>query len=273
MNRKEIITEFKTRYLKNDPITEKDIVISDPEYFRTVLEEFGSWHKLEKEVGILKRHIKEREKYFLFLMMKERKERFGVEALRHKNIEEEIKEKISDNFGTVKNLTKNILDGWNQDRVLFEAHTFFITGGTASSLKKYRSILFEKIPQFFVTEERFYKEYEKRFLIQPLNEDIVEQVEPEEEVEEVKSVPTGSVGFNIETLVAIGYMKQEDVEELRAAASKSKEEILEFVSGLDSNITDQELAKENRLMWLAIKNQLGGIDAARQELIANAKQA
>jgi hypothetical protein len=267
MNRNEIITELKRRYLRNEPVTEKEIVESDPQFFYAVLQEFGSWHKLEKEVGLLQRHLKEREKYFLYLMMKERRERFGVEALRHKNIEEEVKEKIAEGFGTVKKLTKDILDGWNQDRVLYEAHTYFITGGTPESLKKDRSLLYENIYKYFADEEHFYKEYEKRFLIQPLDE--VKEQPVQEKVEEsleVSETQDKFVGFDIDTLVAIGYMTKEEADEIRTAAAKPIEEVIEFVSKLDPNVTDQQLAKENRLMWLAIKHKFGSLDAARRKI-------
>lgn len=266
MNKEQMITEFKQRYLRNENVSEKEIAINDHQFFRAVLEEFGSWHKFEKEMGFLQRHLREREKYFLFMMMKERKERFGVEALRHKNIEDEIKEKITEGFGTVKKLTKDILDGWNQERVLFEAHTYFVTGGTAQSLKKERSLLAENISRFFANEEHFYAEYEKRFLIQPLNEVQAEIVEVEPEVEELKEVSPvqNTVGIDLDFLVNIGYMPKEKAVSLKKAYSIPVEEVYKFVSELDSNVSEEKLQQENSLMYLAI-NRLGGLAAIRQE--------
>lgn len=266
MNKEEMITEFKQRYLRNEDVSEKEIAINDHQFFRTVLEEFGSWHKFEKEMGFLQRHLREREKYFLFMMMKERKERFGVEALRHKNIEDEIKEKITEGFGTVKKLTKDILDGWNQERVLFEAHTYFITGGTAQMLKKERSLLAENISRFFANEEHFYAEYEKRFLIQPLNEvqaEIVADVTEEEDLKDVTPVPN-TVGIDLDFLVNIGYMPKEKAISLKKAYSIPEEEVYKFVSELDKNVSEEQLQQENSLMYLAI-NRLGGLEAIRQE--------
>ena len=267
MIKSEIIAELKRRYLRNEPVTEKEIVESDPQFFYAVLQEFGSWHKLEKEVGLLQRHLKEREKYFLYLLMKERKERFGVEALRHKNIEDDLKEKIAECFGTVKKLTKEILDGWNQDRVLFEAHTYFITGGTPQALKKERSWLYENIFKYFADEEHFYQEYEKRFLIQPLEEvKAMPESEIVEDSQEVSDSQESKVGFDIDTLVAIGYMTEKEAAEIKEAASKSIDEVIEFVSQLDPDVTDKQLAKENRLMWLAIKHKMGSLESARRKI-------
>ncbi|MCK1999980.1 hypothetical protein MZM54_01105 [[Brevibacterium] frigoritolerans] len=266
MNRKEIITEFKRRYLKNESVTEKDVVVNDLQFFHLVLEEFGSWHKLVKEVGILNRHLKEREKYYLYLMMKERKERFPSDVLRKKNIEPEIKEKIANGFGTIKKLTHEILDGWNQDRVIYEAHTYFITGGTPELLSKKNPILSENIAKFFADEAHFYDEYQRRFLIQPL-----EEIQTQQEIQEPEEVPAAQgQGLDISALLlAVGYLDKDKADNIAAAEKTSIEEVQEFVNNLDPNMTESQLAEENARMFLAVVNKFGNLSNARQQQNVN----
>lgn len=270
MKRNEIITEFKRRYLKNESVTEKDIVVNDLQFFHLVLEEFGSWHKLVKEVGLLNRHLKEREKYFLYLIMKERKERFPADVLRHKNIKPpELKAKIAEGFGTIKKLTHDILDGWNQDRVIYEAHTYFITGGRPELLSTDNPILSENIDKFFADEKHFYDEYQRRFLIQPLDE-----IHTQQEIQEPEEVPAAPTGLDISALlVAVGYLDKEKADNIAAAEKTSIEEVQEFVNNLDPNMTESQLAEENARMFLAVVNKFGNLSNARQQNVEKLKKA
>ncbi|MED2737572.1 hypothetical protein [Bacillus toyonensis] len=278
--REELKTEYKRRFLKNETLSEIEVVNIDPDYFNAVLKVFGSWHKLEKEVGILQRHFKEREKYFLFLMMKERKERFGMEAMRHKNIEENVKESIMNGFGTVKKLTKDILDGWNQDRILFEAHTFFITGGKPNNLKKERSLLFEHIGKFFIDEEHFYDEYQKRFLIQPLEKannnstaksSVIKRTNKKKA--ERRPMLSGDKLVDIDLLIKMGYITNEDAASIKNMMKITREQMIEFVESKPMNYGDTELKNENEGMWQAIKKEFGSIDDVRFSIFAERKKA
>ncbi|WP_088362375.1 hypothetical protein [Bacillus cereus] len=278
--REDLITEYKRRFLKNETLSEKEVVNIDPDYFNLVLKVFGSWHKLEKEVGILQRHFKEREKYFLFLMMKERKERFGIEAMRHKNIEDSVKTSIMNGFGTVKKLTKDILDGWNQDRILFEAHTFFITGGKPNNLKKERSLLAKHIGKFFIDEEHFYDEYQKRFLIQPLenakNKSAAKTTvakKPVKKKVEKQPMLSGNAGVDLEKLVKWGYISQDDAAAIKSALNITREQMIEFVESKPMNYGEKELKAENKEMWQAIKQEFGSIDDVRFSIFAERKKA
>lgn len=282
--KEELKTEYKRRFLKNETLSEIEVVNIDPDFFNVVLKVFGSWHKLEKEVGILQRHFKEREKYFLFLMMKERKERFGMEAMRHKNIEENVKESIMNGFGTVKKLTKDILDGWNQDRILFEAHTFFITGGKPNNLKKERSLLFEHIGKFFIDEEHFYDEYQKRFLIQPLEKtsnntttkSTVIKRTNKKKAERQKLLPTGSgnTELTVDKFLQWGYITKEDADEIKAAMNITREQLIEFVESKPMNYGDSDMKKEDKSMWRALQvHEFKSIDEVRFSIFAERKKA
>lgn len=271
MNRNEIIEEVKLRYLRNEPITEKEIVASDLPFFHAVLEEFGSWHKMESEVGLKTKHIREREKYFLFMMMKERKERFGIEALRHKNIEDEVKLKITEYFRTVKKLTRDILDGWSQDRVLFETHTYHLIGGRPENLKRDRSLLYDNIIKFFISIDNFYQEYEKHFLINPLKESQQRSIRSDNTMKESSKVVepennTSVNAFDLDTLVAYGFMEPEQADEIRKSAMITNDQIVEFVKELGDDVTSNQLFKDNRVMWVAIKKRFGGLEEAKKAI-------
>ncbi|MFP7486497.1 hypothetical protein SFC65_20225 [Priestia filamentosa] len=264
MNREEIIEEMKLRYLKNEPITEREMVESDMPFFQDIIKVFGSWRKMEDSLGLKQRHINERERYFLFMTMKLRQERFGIDALRHKNIEEELKDKIKAQFRTVKKLIKEVINGWNQDRVVYEAHTYFLTGGTPESLQKKNPELYQKALLFFLSEEKFYNEYTKRLLINPIEE--VEKAQETEKVVEEELQNNSAQGFGLKDLVEIGYMSKQEAQEIQMAAVLPKEDVLKYLETLGPEIDSASLAQENRVMFLAIRNKFGTLEEARQEL-------
>ncbi|MFB8424682.1 hypothetical protein ACFC4S_21965 [Priestia megaterium] len=292
LKKEELKNKFNRLFLSYKPVTEKEIFNTNIEFFTEVINTFESWSRFEKETGFLQRHLKEREKFLLYKMMKLRsqdKKRFGtdaeIEALRHKNIGEDLKEKISENFGSVKNLTNFINEMWNEDRVIFEAHNLFITGAEPHELAEKNPIMYEYLIEIFKGKdgdadkavENFYKEYVKRFMINPpeiaaaaatntetnTNTGLDQEIQ---EIEENEALPTGRPGIDISTLEAIGYISSENADVLKESAKMPREEILEYVSKLDPAMKDSELARKNMRMWLAVKNVLGGLRNAREEL-------
>ncbi|WP_456363763.1 hypothetical protein [Priestia aryabhattai] len=282
----EIKQEFYKRFFLNQPVTELEVYNTDKDFFGKILNTFGSWAKFERETGFLQRHLREREKFFLYMKMKMRSQdvkRFGpnpaVEGLRHKSIEPEVKDRISECFGTIIALTNYIVDDWNEDRVVFEAHSHFITGASPEDLPKKDPIMYGKLIEIFApkkdkenvakAEENFYAEYLKRFMINPL-EMISAQKSLQEgmaEIKEKEKLPTvGDVGIDLKTLIAIGYIKQEDAEQILASSKVGKEEVLDYVNSLDENITDSQLASQDTAKWLAVKNKFGSLKKARAVL-------
>ncbi|QJX80560.1 hypothetical protein [Priestia megaterium] len=291
LKKEELKNKFYRLFLSYKPVTEKEIFNTNIEFFTEVINTFESWSKFEKETGFLQRHLREREKFLLYMTMKTRakdEERFGpdcaVEALRHKNIDETLKEKIAENFGTVRNLTNFINKNWNEDRVIFEAHSLFITGAEPHELAEKDPIMYDYLIEIFKGKdgdpakavENFYNEYVKRFMINPLeiakasakaNNEANTGVEQRiQEIEEKEMLPTGRAGIDISTLEAIGYISSENANVVKESARMPREQILDYVSKLDSSMKDSELAKKDMTMWLAVKNVLGGLTNARKEL-------
>ncbi|MGF7535589.1 hypothetical protein AAGG74_18205 [Bacillus mexicanus] len=334
MKKDEILKEVIFRYLRNEPIAEKDIAEYDYDFFRTVLREFGTWNRMEIDFGFKAKHRKERDKYFLYMMMKERKKRFGIEALKYKNIEDEIKEKITYHFKTVKNLTRDILEGWSKEKVLFEAHTYHLTGGTPENLSENKT-LYKNIIEFFDSEDKFYQEYEKHFFINPLkmpvelgearkidvadsttlgrqmhnevrekdtqkidetdnvgsdfsaqmaNEvgktetpkiqavnntafDLNEQINNEVGKKDTKNELSNTVSYDLDTLVAFGFMEPEQAEMVKKAAKMPLKDIVFFIMQMDYGVSNEALSKENAIMWLAIKKRFGDLETAKKEIL------
>ncbi|MED4285407.1 hypothetical protein P4679_26130 [Priestia megaterium] len=289
--KEELKNKFYRLFLSYEPVTEKEIFNNNIEFFREVINTFESWSKFEKETGFLQRHLREREKFLLYMTMKTRAkdtDRFGpdcaVEALRHKNIGDKLKEKIAENFGTVKNLTNFINKNWNEDRVIFEAHSLFITGAEPHELAEKDPIMYDYLIEIFKGKdgdsakavENFYNEYVKRFMINPLeiakasakaNTEANTGVEQGiQEIEEKEMLPTGRAGIDISTLEAIGYISSENANVVKESARMPREKILDYVSELDPSMKDSELANKDMTMWLAVKNVLGGLTNARKEL-------
>lgn len=153
---------MKQRYWRHEPVMEREVFREDQTLFTSIIDAFGSWHAMERTIGLKARHLRERERYLLYLMLKERKKRFGSESLRHKNIEPELKTRIASHFRSVKKLT-HMIGVWTPDTLIYETHTHFITGGSDEDFPYRKQVL-----SLYPDMDSFYDAYERRLLLHPI---------------------------------------------------------------------------------------------------------
>lgn len=142
---------------------EESVKKTERKFHKEVLSVYGSWDKALRANGISKRKQIQREKFVLYFMLKNRKEKYGAESVRPKNIQpEEFKDRIVKTFKTYKAL-KDIVENWNEDKVMFELHGAVLTGETIPTIKHNDPELYDNMVAEFLTVEAAIEQYNKRF--------------------------------------------------------------------------------------------------------------
>lgn len=163
-----IIKIFKMKFLRNEDLSEVAIAKYDLNYLLAILDEYGSFYEFEKEIGYLGRHSREREKYALFLTVLERFQEIGPDALRPKNIEDDLMEQIKKYYGSLSNLTKKIILEPSEESVLFVAHSNFMKGITIDQFENKCPNLHKEIIQRFESLFNFSAVYQKKLFLNPV---------------------------------------------------------------------------------------------------------
>lgn len=270
MEKIEIHDQIKEKYAINESLEEADVKKEDKKLYKEAVKTYGSWEKTLKNTGIIKRNLREREKFVLYSIMRRRFELYGEEALRPKNVTpEELKERIVENFKTLKNLT-TIVKNWDEDRIMYEIRKAFLTGSTIQDIEKENAELYEQMLYHFKNLEHAQEEYYKRFgdmskfiigNVQTLQAEEEEEREAETEVEEkYEKIPkyankrakvkvlagdesetaealeieneksNTDMDYLLEFFINMGLLKgKEDVTYIKKAMKKSKEETLAFL--------------------------------------------
>lgn len=156
--------KIKEMFITDMDVTNEEALKKNQRKFhKEVLSVYGSWDKALRANGISKRKQIQREKFVLYFMLKDRKEKYGPESVRPKNIQpEEFKDRIVRTFKTYKAL-KDIVENWNEDKVMFELHGAILTGETIPTIKENDSELYENMLAEFSTVEAAIEQYNKRF--------------------------------------------------------------------------------------------------------------
>lgn len=216
--------EYIRMYLSGESLNEYDILNSKESFFRSVLQSYGSWHNFEKSVGILQRHIREREKFELYWIFKRREEKFGPESLRHKNIESKFKKKISDNFRTVTYLTNDLIKNMNNEALLYEVHAEILCGETLETIKK-NEVMINRIEKNYDGLKGFKEEYKKMFLIEIPEKTISKDMDEELDYELLSTVFS-----DIQTLLDVGFITEKRLLEIQLELKEKEDEEESFSS-------------------------------------------
>lgn len=220
MKKKELKKKFKYAYLNNEPLNEIDVLKNDHEFFLNIVEAYGSWADFKKEIGFLKRHLRERENFYLYCTFLSRYKKFGVEALKHKNIEEEFKVEMRREYKSVKYFTQTLIIERKEESIIYDAHLFFLTNEYPSQMKIKNPELYIRVIEHFRNIENFKAEYQKKFLFDPYEEE--SQMRREKE-EKRKGITSNGLEVNLNNLVEWGYIDKEDLEEIKKEMILKKE--------------------------------------------------
>lgn len=160
--------KIRELYAKNFSFNEFDAKKNQEEFYNDVIKEFGTWQKGLKAHGINKKVLKEREKFHIYFIMKNRYEKYGEMALRPKNIDPLIKDRITETYKTIKNL-KIMLDTWNEEKTLFEVRKKILTGNQFEDLFDEDGDLTRNIKEMFKNPFNLEKEYNNKFGLRKQN--------------------------------------------------------------------------------------------------------
>lgn len=204
-------------YLSGESLREYDILEKNELFFKTVLIKYGSWNNFEKSVGILQRHIRERERFELYWIFKRRLKEFGEESLRHKNIEDMFKEKMVDHFRTVSYVTNTLIKQGKNEALYYEVHARILCGITFEEILKLEE--FKKFGIDKIDKDSFFEEYQRKFLLD-LNKIYTIDNKEELDFELLETVFT-----DVKTLIEIGFLDEDKLLEIQKELSEQKYDI------------------------------------------------
>jgi len=271
----QIFNTFQRMYIMNESFRHEDVKRENNDFYEKVVETYHSWQKALRENGVNKRKLKEREKFFLYWIMKKRYMKFGESSLRPKNIDQETKDKIVDTYKTIKNL-KRIIKMWDEEKVLFEVRAKILTGETLDELEKSDSKLYQQILTYFDDLETFQEEYDSRFMLEGVlkeNEKPKEQESIKEEKEEKKSTAFSEDGRLRKMLIQLGDYTEQETNMLLEASEKTKDEVMiylmeKLLQAKKEGIipTDESIKEDNLSMYYAMRAYFGTFRQALKQI-------
>jgi hypothetical protein len=215
MKQEKIKQTFKGLYEKGLPVQEKDIFKTEKKLYEEILDEFGSWGNFESEIGLLKRHSREREKFDIYQKYKTIAE---TEQLDKNSIIGSDKEEIQQYFTTMKKFIEEIIYGDSEESLLYDARQQIKEEGELSQKTE------RKLIKKFGGNENWKEEYAKKFLYYPEIPEEVKNVEPEKVTNEEKGNEKAGeklvITISAEQLVKMGILTEGQVDEITREALK-----------------------------------------------------
>ena len=298
MDKQAMNEEIKRMYVLNENMEEAEVSKEKTELYFSVLETYGSWQKALRLNGIGKRALKERQRFMTYCVMKGRLEKYGEEALRPKNIDEETKEKITEVYTSIKELTKEILKNWTEEKVMYELRLYLLTGGKVNGLESNNPELYHHMKTLFGSFEKAAEEYSERFGTKIEREAAVSKETLEEAAKKPTAVKskaakqqpkkqekkgrskektkekTDSTAIALEELLAMGYLTEDQVAEIRMAKEVSDQEMFDFLmdeivqARIDgTKLTEERLKERNSAMYHAVISRFGKLNNALREAV------
>lgn len=263
MDKVQINHQFREMYAKNEEFDESVAKKNRKKLYNAVIAKYGDWDKALKLHGVTKKRLKERKKYFLYQIMRNRYEKFGEEALRPKNIEEEMKKEIVDVYDTLKNLNRSV-KFWNDEKTIYELRSYLLAGFTMESVKEADAKLYQKIEEQFGSIEEAKEEYLNRFGLKKFKNDPVPSAfegirledsdDDEETIEQITTVQTEDVVVNLP--------ERKEKESIETPVDKKEE--------LSTQTELKKFAVSNNYELLRIMKNLGYINEKQEKEIKEA---
>lgn len=269
----EVLEKVKELYVFNSEMDESSVKKERKRLYKDALSLFETWEKALKACGITKRKIREREKFILYFILKERYKKYGVEAMRPKNVQpEEIKERIVNSFKTLKAL-KDTITNWNEDKVMYELHSAFLTGTSLDEIEEKNPDLFENMMDHYKDVKHALNEYDKRFGLPTIDGKEIKIVTSENK--DLNMAVSNSYDNDelINMMIKLKYIEnEEDAKAILEAKNIEKQEIVSFVFRVLGNaqingekITEDSIKKENPAIYFAMRATYGSLENALRE--------
>jgi len=269
----QLFTTFQHMYIMNKSFRNEDVKRENGDFYEKVIDKYHSWQKALRENGINKRKLKERDKFYLYWIMKKRYNKFGESSLRPKNIDQETKDKIVETYKTIKNL-KRIIKMWDEEKVLFEVRAKILTGEKMEELEKKDPKLYQHIVAYFDDLETFQEEYHSRFMLETPERN--EQKEPiqVQQKEEPKTTSVSSEDGRLrKMLIQLGEFTEEETNMLIEASEKTKDEVMiylmeKLLQAKKQGVipSDESIKEENLTMYYAMRAYFGTFRQALKQI-------
>jgi hypothetical protein len=283
MEKQKINQTIRKMYVLNESMEEVEVSKKHQDLYFSVLETYGSWQKALKINGISKRNIRERQRFMMYSVMKGRAEKYGEEALRPKNIDEQTKEKIVEVYDSMKELTKETLKNWNKERVMYELRQYLLTGGKANGLESNNPELYHHMKMLFGSMEEASEEYQMRFGVKIQHEVEVSKQELKEAGKKNTSVKSKKTPekleedpntIRLEELLEMGYLTEDQVEEIKMSKEVTEQEMFDFLmdeivqARIDgAQLTEERLKARNHAMYHSVIQRFGTLSNALREAV------
>lgn len=286
--------KMQEMYVLDHTFNEQLVQAEQKDFYQNVVGMYGTWQKGLRAYSINRKKLKEREKFHLYWILKQRYEKYGEMALRPKNIDPVIKDRIVDVYKTMKNLNR-IIKTWEEDKVLYETRALLLSGEQLDKIKQTQPSIYKQIIKFYEDIEGFQEEYENRFGIQKQTIDVAQTEEPVEEspvattvqkeetneptpvVEQVAEptheTPVKSANELEELLIKCGVLTKEQIQTLYTIGSISKDDVVVFIMEkiLEAKKEGKTLSEEtiqaaDPTMYLAVNFHYGTLKQVLKEI-------
>jgi hypothetical protein len=260
----------------NESFRSEDVKRENQSFYEEVIEKYDSWQKALRENGINKKRLKERDKFYLYWILIKRYKKFGESSLRPKNIDQETKDKIVENYKTIKNL-KRIIKMWDEEKVLYEVRARILTGEKIENLEQKEPKLYQQLLVHFDDIEAFYEEYYSRFMIETpiVTHELQEEKEKDEdEVINVEETTEETEDGKLQRmLIQLGEYTEEQTNMMIQASEKTKDEVIIYLmermlqAKKNGEIpSDEAIKDENLVMYYAMRAYFGTFRQSLKEI-------
>ncbi|PGK51609.1 hypothetical protein CN918_27845 [Priestia megaterium] len=286
MTKQDVNEAIKKLYIMNESLEESDVKKLHKKLYKNAINLYGQWDKVLRGNFITKKKLKERQRFMLYAMLKNRYMQKGADKLKYKEIDPDTKEQIVQYYKTVKALKDIVISKWTEDKVMFEMRIVFMSGATVQNLDTEYPVLYEHILNHYNSLEMALEDYDKRFGMPTISADmsvskkqtasleLVLPSKPEEQPQHSDEGPVLENGLELEELanimVRIDYLdNKQDLYSMVEAQKVDVQEIQAYVmpryvtSKFDNKeFTLKTIYKENPVMHFAIKIHYGDLESA-----------
>lgn len=300
--------KLREMYALNESFEEKVVKKKHKKLYKAIIDKYGNWEKAMKLHGVTKKRLKERSKFQLYHIMKNRYDNYGSEALRPKNIKDGLKEEIVEVYSTIKNLKRSLFQ-WDEDKVMYELRAYILSGGKVEEIQKGNVALSTKINDVFGGIEEVKDEYIGRFGLKRFKADTAPSVfdgmiaddEHEEKtetvvtpmkdykkqkdvVEKVEVEELGGLfdlakidGYEmLDMLVKAGELSKDTANNFKEIGQKTDKEIASFLmreileaQSKGMKLTAKKIQEKDETMFYAITQKYGNLQKAIRNMTEN----
>ncbi|QST03071.1 hypothetical protein IMZ31_21215 (plasmid) [Pontibacillus sp. ALD_SL1] len=278
MTKKAAINEkLKEIFVYDGNLDEDHVAEAYSDFYKEATTYYSSWSKVLRNNQITKKKRREREKFMIYMILKQRYEKHGEEALRKKNVQpEEFKKRVLKAFKSLQDVL-DIVEKWNPDRVLYEMHASFLSGTTVRSFSQEEPDLYKRMMREFGDYKTAIERYDALFGMPTIDPDLISSGGREQKPAPSNEKPQKINDDLLSMMMKLSYIEDEkDVQYIVQANQITKEQVITYLFQQmaeakiqDKQLSDLSIKDKDPAMHFAIQAHYGSF----QEAISEMKQA